>query len=300
MSTALSSANLGARLLAQLSAPSYKPPTLPSAAMELLRVAQQPRTSYRDVTALLEKDAMLAGRIMSIVQAPLYAGAHKIDSLPQALSRLGMNTLRDIVFQVSMEMTVFKDRTYSGITQRLRRHSVATAHLARQLCGFVKVEADNAFLAGLLHDVGIAAALIAISQASGKRAASPSFVSLWSGLEPIHARATLLVASRWGLSKAIRDALCDHHAVDENADPLAAVVTVADSFANICGYGLIPQRAVRIQGLTSMEREHLVQLGGDQSEPAALARARALLGVGEEETAAMLDYAERLPELVTL
>ena len=69
------------KLLACLEAPDYRPPTLPSVAMELMELARRPEVEIDDVVALVEKDTLIAGRILKLVQSPMYAGVARIESL---------------------------------------------------------------------------------------------------------------------------------------------------------------------------------------------------------------------------
>jgi hypothetical protein len=52
-------------LLACLNAPDYQPPTLPSVAVDLMSLSQQPDVDLDDVVKLLERDSLIAGRILN-------------------------------------------------------------------------------------------------------------------------------------------------------------------------------------------------------------------------------------------
>ena len=159
------------RLLATFMDPSYRPPTLPSVATELLSLSQKPDAQLRDITALLEQDTMLTGQVMKLMRSPVYAGAAVVKSLEKAVMRLGLKTLCDLVLEASMNLRVFRSDAYTDTRERLRRHCTATAHLSRIICRYTAIEGDYAFLCGLLHDAGIAGTLIALSE--GPRAKHP-------------------------------------------------------------------------------------------------------------------------------
>ncbi|MCP4036810.1 MAG: HDOD domain-containing protein, partial [bacterium] len=142
------------KLLACIEAPDYQPPTLPSVAADLLSLSQQPDVDFKDVVKLLEQDSMIAGRVLKMVQSPIYSGASKLASLNDALVRLGLKTLRDLVMQISLNMRVFKSQDYGDTMDLLRRHSMMTAHLSKVVCKYTAIEGEYAFMAGLLHDVG--------------------------------------------------------------------------------------------------------------------------------------------------
>jgi len=230
-------------LTACFEAPDYQPPTLPAVAMELLELSRQPEVDFADVVCLLEQDSLIAGRVLQVVRSPIYAGAAEITSLHQALSRLGLRTLRDLVLQISMNMKVFRSKDYAETMDRLRRHSAVTAHLAKALCRHVDFEGEYAFMAGLLHDVGMAGVLAALSERRSKNSVPPDLISVWPAIDRVHQRAGELMAERWGLSEDVRCVLANHHQVLVGGEPhrLSATVCLADELARGLGFTLLPK-----------------------------------------------------------
>jgi len=270
------------RILAVFQSPDYRPPTLPGTALELLQLSRSPDVAFDDVVALLEKDSVLAGRVLRIAQSPVYAGASKLVSLKDALVRLGLITLRDLVLEVAMNLRVFKAESYAGSMERLRRHSLATAHLSRLVSRYTPMEGEYAFLCGLLHDVGTAGILIALGdQPRGK--APPDLEVLWPAIDAVHEEAAAIMARLWQLPAEIPLVLGAHHSVriDGFDHPLAATVCLADHLADELGQGLAPPAGRAPAGkddLAGMStHSHL-----DRSSPVALERAQQALGLGPE------------------
>jgi HD-like signal output (HDOD) protein len=58
-----------ARLRSTLSSPSYEPPVLPAAAVEILQLAQRPEVGFEQVTPALERDPVLTARVVSVAQS---------------------------------------------------------------------------------------------------------------------------------------------------------------------------------------------------------------------------------------
>jgi len=77
------------RLIAVFEDPSYRPPPLPSVAMELLTLSNKTDARASDVVRLLEQDEMLAGSVMRLVGSPIYSGRNAIATLKEAVVRLG-------------------------------------------------------------------------------------------------------------------------------------------------------------------------------------------------------------------
>ncbi len=195
---------LVAQLMACLEAPDYRPPTLPVVAVELMSLSQRPDVAIKDVVELLERDSLIAGRVLKVACSAVYTSAAKITSLRDATMRLGLNTIRDLVMEITLGLRVFKSADYADTMDLLRRHATATAHLCRIVSKYTAIEAEFSFMAGLLHDVGIAGTLLALSDKKGSRKAPPDLIAIWPAVDRVHARAGELMANLWGLPPDIR------------------------------------------------------------------------------------------------
>ena len=273
-------------LLACLEAPDYRPPTLPSVAMELMELSRRPEVEIDDVVALVEKDTLIAGRILKLVQSPMYAGAAKIESLRDALMRLGIRTLRDLVMEISMNLKVFKSPDYTDTMEFLRRHATATAHLCKTVCRYTEIDGEYAFMAGLLHDVGIAGTLLALSDRKGPRTTPPDLIAIWPAVDRVHERAAELMAEHWQLPPELRMVIAAHHQVliQGHAHPLAATVCLADDLAHQLGCGVIPKASDEVEAMTEIEKDCVrSHTGVDHSSPKTLEHAAEALRLGEPQ-----------------
>lgn len=221
----------------------YVAPKLPAVAMQLLKLSQQPDSSLADVRELLEHDAVLCGEVLRVAQSPLYAGRANITSIQVALSRLGMKAIRDLVFQVAASSKVFRAKPYQKTMDELRTHSTAVAHAARVVCRYTSLDAEYAFMCGLLHDVGKAGALIALADDAKT---PPAVEDVWHAVEEVHAEASEVMAKQWELPMEITMVIGAHHTVriQGYAHPIAAAVNLADRFAKEAGYGISAARGV--------------------------------------------------------
>lgn len=245
------------QLLACLEAPDYRPPTLPAVAVELMSLSQRADVEIDDVVALLEQDSMIAGRILKVVGSAAFTGATKITSLRDATMRLGLNTIRDLVMEIAMNMRVFKSPDYADTMDLLRRHATATAHLCRVVSNHTAVESEFAFMAGLLHDVGIAGTLLALSDNKGRRKSPPDLISIWPAVDRVHQRAGELMAKLWELPPDIQTTLASHHQVILKGEVhlLSATVAIANEVAHSLGTGVIPKADGALEEMSEAERD---------------------------------------------
>jgi len=225
-------AELQQRLLSIFRSPQYKPPVLPNIALELTDLSRKPHVSYDDVVRVVEKDPMIVASVLKLAQSPLYGGRLPVQSLKDALSRLGINMLRDLVWQVVVNMRLFRVRNYTAAMERLQTHATFTAYAARIIASRAGIAAEHAFLCGLLHDIGWCGTLIAVSE-SDKSPADPK--TLFAAIDRMHMEAGAAMAKLWALSPEICAAIGHHHDLNRDKRPVSALVpvlVVAERFAD--------------------------------------------------------------------
>ena len=227
----------------------YQPPMLPQVASELLSACDGGDVELTHVLRLLEKDTLVASRVLDLCNSPLYGAVEPSPTLADAATRVGLRQLRDAVIEASLQLRVFKTNGYSEAVDRVRVHSIAVAHLARAITRFTAVDSEYAFLCGLLHDVGFSAALVALGDAPRGERLRP-VVDLWPSLAALHETVGGSVATLWRLPTEVAMVLRLHHTlkVGNVVHPVAAIVTLAESIANDHGFGLVP-RARRVGDL---------------------------------------------------
>jgi putative nucleotidyltransferase with HDIG domain len=218
-----------AQLTCAFRAPEYEPPLLPSAALTLLELVRSPDTSARDVLDVLEHDPLVAGRVLRAAQSPVYGAMTPVRTLEQGISRLGMNTMTEIFFHVSMSSRVFRAKGYEGAMDQLRLHSVAVAHVARLVCRATSLPDEYAFLCGLLHDVGIAAGLIVLADVRPPQR-PPPFAEVVRPVLEAHTEAAAIVCRAWRLPPDVTMVVEHHHfpRIGGVVHPMAAAVALAE------------------------------------------------------------------------
>ena len=227
--------NLSDRVLALFHSPTYTPPVLPIVAIELQALAQRSDVETKAVVQLLEKDAFLAGHVLARARSAVYGQGGPIN-LRDAVIRIGLRSLRDVVWEAAMNMRVFRAPGYINQMESVRKHCAAAAQCAAIVAGYTSYPADYAFLCGLLHDVGIAITLIAVSE----QKTPPPRKRLVEAIEHTHAETARLVTRHWGLPDEVQLVVGAHHDIRVGGfiHPLAAIVAVAQEVARRCGASL--------------------------------------------------------------
>ncbi|HEX3854917.1 MAG TPA: HDOD domain-containing protein [Polyangiaceae bacterium] len=231
-------ATLGAELVETFNDPNYRPPPLPSVALELMSLTNRDDSKIERIVRLLEQDEMLAGGLMRLIGSPLYAGRSPIRTLKEAVVRLGVRTVRDLVFETALSQGVFTLAEYSETIEQIRRHSTVTAYIARIVCKHAKIDEENAFLCGLLHDIGFAGLLFAVSNIEAED--SPPLIQLWPDIDALHEQASRLVTQLWQLPLDMQEVVGHHHHLHTGkTSRIAAAINIADQLSERFGASVV-------------------------------------------------------------
>ncbi len=228
---------VAAWLLRRFDEPDYQPPVLPDVATRLWRLTQDPNVPFSAVIQVLQEDSMLTTSLMRLATSPVYGAGIHLTSLEEVVARLGLNRVRELFMQVSVAERVFNAPGYKPAMVLLRHHSVTTGYIARMLAVVVGADVGQAFLGGLLHDVGICAGLVALSERV-PRAFRPKLDVTWPALVRHHSALARRLFTIWGLDSELA-VIAHHHTVDaENGPQISTLVALADALANEIGVGV--------------------------------------------------------------
>lgn len=231
-------------LLARLAAPDYRPPILPAIALELHRLVRKPSVTIGEIAALLERDPMLAGATLRYAHSPLLKGISPIHTLTEALTRIGLRRASEFFFRAVIESETFRCRGGEELMERFRLHSVATAELSRQLDRSVLAHRESAYLCGLLHDVGIAACILALG-IEQRQAAAANLALFWPSISKIHGQFAVRVTRDWDLPDEIQSVIYHHvsFGLTSAPHPLSAVTYLAEFYSAQVGYAFADENS---------------------------------------------------------
>jgi len=188
-------------------------PLLPGVAMEVTNVAAQENTDSRVIAELLRKDQAMAAHVLRVVASPVYSGRSQIVSLQQAVARLGVQKIREIALAIAFRVGVFKLKGFEREVTALFQHSVGAAMFAQEIARVTRRNVEDAFMCGLLHDVGrpvILQALVQILQEQKLQVPSGAVVVATGDL---HADVGGTLADSWTLPEAVEMSIRHHHSL---------------------------------------------------------------------------------------
>jgi putative nucleotidyltransferase with HDIG domain len=250
-------------LLALFRSPSYRPPMLPTVAAELLALSQRANVDFDAVASLLKQDTLLAGRTLMIANSALYRGTMPLRSIKQALVRLGLNCMRDLVLEAALSIRIFHADDYVEWMDAVRLHNIAVAHISREIARHRQLDPELAFLCGLFHDVGLAACVLLMEEMP--RHMRPADMGVvWPAMHEIHEEISAMLTRHWQLPAELVAAVGHHHdyTIDGVVNPMAAVVGLADLYSDQArllahrlgdsGYALASERK-RKEAITALQ-----------------------------------------------
>jgi HD-like signal output (HDOD) protein len=261
--------------------PEYQPPLLPAAALEMLTLARDPNVSFGKIVALLESEPLIAARVLRIAQSPFYAGGARVQTIDDAVMRLGIRTIALVFTEAATNAQVFTSEVFRAPMQALRRHSTVTAHLARRLAERIGQPGDRIYVCGLLHDIGIAACLLVAPTLRDTDGRGFTFDQLKQPIYAVHEAAADAIAGLWSLPEGLRWVIAHHHAFSKggHVSPIAALVCLGSWIASQVDAGIIigddTQQALAaaryfgweddMSGLVTLGHKVVQQLGGSES-----------------------------------
>lgn len=131
--------------------------TLPEITLKIIELVENPRSTAQDLNKLISNDPALVARILKVVNSAFYGLPGQIGSINRAIVLLGLNAVKNIVIAASLAKLFRGGRVSPHFSAKdLWTHSIAVGVLSKMLVQKINnTLPDEAFLAGLIHDMGL-------------------------------------------------------------------------------------------------------------------------------------------------
>jgi len=238
------------------------PPLLPVAETVLPRLSN-PRCELPAVANTLSEDQVIAAALLRMANSPLYRGLTKITALRPAITRLGVRALRTLLMHESLRAAMFHRKGGDReLAKAVWRRSLASGCIMRGLSGFTDIDVEDAFLIGLLHDIGD---VIVLRVLCGEQVGQRYEIDL-NAFEYLcyecHQEFGELIADAWSLPPHLKAIISNHHTYPQPDDPLRTArlqLQITDMinallvYAPYHPYNLLESRAVCDLGLADRD-----------------------------------------------
>lgn len=224
-------------------------PPLPAVVARIMQTINDPNTSAEEINKLITMDQGLASKVLRIVNSSYYGFPKRISTITHAVVILGFNTVRNLVLGVSaFGLLGQKSMPYGLNRTRFWEHSIAVAAagqvIARKRLAKNRTAADEAFIGGLLHDVGAlfldsyfpVQYAVGMAFASREKKTAQEAESLVLGID--HVTVGRRIAEHWNFPPHLAAMIGGHHDPSRCKEQFDLVATIhaADWLAWQCGY----------------------------------------------------------------
>jgi putative nucleotidyltransferase with HDIG domain len=249
-------------------------PTMPHIASQAMQRLSDPEASARDLHEIISKDQAITARILRIANSACYARRRAILTVKDAVITIGFNTIKSIVISAAL-CDFFK--TFGLAEKLMWEHSLGCGLTCRALAQKLKFpKTEEAFLAGLLHDVGkvvlymkLPKKILLIVQEVYHNPGT-TFIGLERELLGFdHAQVGELVARKWNFAEEIVEAIGKHHSPEKAQifPQLCHMVSLGNAICHKLEIGFIKQpdldvsqlRSARALGLGADDLEELIE-----------------------------------------
>jgi HD-like signal output (HDOD) protein len=214
--------------------------TLPEVTSKIIATVEDPKSTAGTLHKIVSHDPALVTRIMKVVNSAFYGLPGQIGSIERAIVLLGLNAIKNIAVAASLGQLFRGAKLCDGFTPKdLWTHCIAVGVTARELAKQMKLPvADEAFLAGMIHDVGL---LISLQTAPEQlrqvcevaKTSDRAFIDLEREVMGMdHQQLGTCLAEQWRFPKNCQLVAGHHHqpsALGEGNRLLVTLVYVADT-----------------------------------------------------------------------
>lgn len=241
-------------------------PAQPPVALRVVWACDDPRSDCKVVANALSLDPILAARVLRMANSVFYGVRSEVTNLARAVTVVGLAAVRAVATSCAARVD---GRSLEGFWS----HAAATGTACQLIAHRFGVPPNDAFTAGLLHDLGVAILDTAVpgswafvvSEGGGCPAENGIFGTS-------HPEVGGRVLGAWRLPGPLVDAVASHHqALGRGEGPLTRAVVVADALATSAGFGLQGVEAdlsvldESVLGLDERARSRLVSRIADEA-----------------------------------
>lgn len=254
-------------------------PAMPQILIKLLAHLQADDLGMPELAALVAKDAGMTGKILTVANSSAYHRSGRQANLEQAMVALGTDMIKTLVISDSVFQT-FNSFPNSSATdlRAFWKNSLTAAVLARDLARHLNYsQPEEAYLAGLLHNVGRLALLATAPKEYGFNFTARDDEALCAveqrTLQITHAEAGAWLIERWQLDSFLADSVLYHHEPGERLEGAHPLIRIVRAAHLLSGHAEDPALVIEAAKLCDLEPEAadaLLEQAARQVERAAV------------------------------
>lgn len=221
-------------------------PSLPTIYTRLVEKMQDEESSIKEVGAIVEEDPAISAKILQLVNSAYFGLGRQVSSPAEAANFLGMDVIKGLVMSEGV-FSQFDPATVKALSlDKQRSVSLQVSNIARKIAReeeASQVELDQAFLGGLLHDIGtlVLASSATIEYTRARDMAKEQNISISEAEQEVfgttHAEVGAYMLGLWGIDDTVVSAVAYHHHPENSPgttfSPLVAVYVASVGVENM-------------------------------------------------------------------
>lgn len=210
--------------------------SLPPIYLRIVQALNSPHSTVDSIAEIIRSDIALSSKILETANSSFYGLQSDIADIPQAVATLGLESIKTMALAIQLFDRGGHTAEHRALVEELWHHSQAVASAARRICLFETKnlqEAEKAYSAGLLHDIGklvlldTGGDLYIEAQRLAREQSIPAWRAEIATLGCDHAETGAYLLARWGLPQSLCETAALHHRPANSSStgfsPLAAV-----------------------------------------------------------------------------
>jgi len=188
----------------EISAGSLSMPALPVIALKVREAVKDPNMDLVQLSKVVSLDSAFTAYLISLANSPIYRGVGKIESVPVALGRIGLESTKASALRFAIRsLFTTKDRASKLLLNKVWRESCNVSALAYVMAKTLKTaDPETASIAGLLHNVGMIPVILKLV-AMGET--EKSIIENWQTVFKFSRKIGLRILASWGMEDELKE-----------------------------------------------------------------------------------------------
>jgi HD-like signal output (HDOD) protein/ActR/RegA family two-component response regulator len=218
-------------------------PSFPTLYLEILREIESPKSSIEGIAKIIAQDPAITAKILQVANSAAFGVSEQISDPAQATQLLGMTTVRSLVLSAQVYSNFAPGRIKNFSAAALWAHLMKCGDIARAILRHERAdfaECEDAFTAGMLHDIGklMLADSLPDEYSRVLALADEENISVCEAEQQIfgatHAGLAAYLFGMWGLPAAIVEAVAFHHTPEQSALKKCSALTAVHVANALC------------------------------------------------------------------
>lgn len=229
-------------------------PVLSQVVQAILDLLKKETSTITDLAQVIEKDAVISLKLVTIANSPIYRGSKKIQNVSMAIPRVGLKEAQSIVSAIANKsLYKTKNKYFKDLMDKLWLHSLACAYCAKALSKKItQMDAEKVFLMGLIHDIG---SVLLIKSLGEIIADNKTFdkADLIDSVYEAHTSFGAALLDQWEFSQEFVT-IAEFHEwtkFDSKATKELLTINLADNMTYKIGYGFFDKEEIDLSDLES-------------------------------------------------